>query len=408
MPVFEYKALDVKGRHTSGVIDADSTHLVRRRLKDKALFAVSIDEVHPTASVERTGASLKALWQRRVKLSETAMLTRQLATLLGAGFPLVKALGSVADRAPSPYLRRTLAHIKEMVNEGRSFASALADYARIFSPLYVNMVSAGETSGTLEIVLDRLAAMLEKQQDLKNRLTAALAYPLLMVLVGIAVIFLLMIYVVPSITGIFEEMEQVLPAPTRFLIATSQLMQSGWWTLPLAALGSILGWHTLRQTTGGRLWSDRLLLNLPLAGGMLRKMTAARLSATLGSLLANGVTLMTALQIVRNIAGNAVFAQDIDAAAESVGNGQGLAESLGHSGALPDLALQMIQVGEQTGELESMLEKVAGFYESEVQSGLLRLTALLEPLLIVCMGGFVGFIVLSICLPIFEMNQLVR
>jgi general secretion pathway protein F len=408
MAVFEYSALDVSGKKVSGIIDADSAAAARQKLRAARIFPVSVHEARAgEVKPERQPFSL-GRGRRRIRPAEAAMLTRQLATLLGAGFPLVPALDTLLSQGRSHTFNRILAQVKDSVVAGSSFAAALARYPGTFSTLFINMVRAGETSGTLEIVLDRLAEIGEKQEELKNRIRSAMTYPLLMLAVGLLVLFFLLTYIVPSITAIFSDMNQVLPAPTRFLIRLSALVQSGWWLLLLVVAGLVVLVRMLGKTAKGRFLIDRSLMRLPAVGALVRKMAVARFSRTLGSLLENGVVLLAALEIVKNVVGNVLLADAVAAAAREVGKGQGLGHALAGSRVFPDLPIQMISVGEQSGQLEAMLYKVADVYENEVQATILRMTSLLEPVMILLMGIVVGFIVLAICLPIFEMNTLIR
>ncbi|MCG6907841.1 MAG: type II secretion system inner membrane protein GspF [Desulfobacteraceae bacterium] len=408
MAVFEYSALDASGKKVSGIIDADSAAAARQKLRAARIFPVSVHEARAgEVKPERQPFSFGRR-RRRIRPAEAAMLTRQLATLLGAGFPLVPALDTLLSQGRSHTFNRILAQIKDSVVAGSSFAAALARYPGTFSTLFINMVRAGETSGTLEIVLDRLAEIGEKQEELKNRIRSAMTYPLLMLAVGLLVLFFLLTYIVPSITAIFSDMNQVLPAPTRFLIRLSALVQSGWWLLLLFVVGLVVLVRMLGKTAKGRFLIDRTLLRLPAVGALVRKMAVARFSRTLGSLLENGVVLLSALEIVKNVVGNVLLADAVAAAAREVGKGQGLGNALAASRVFPDLPIQMISVGEQSGQLEAMLYKVADVYENEVQATILRMTSLLEPVMILMMGIVVGFIVLAICLPIFEMNTLIR
>jgi general secretion pathway protein F len=408
MPVFEYTALDVKGKTTSGIIDADGFQAARQKLRTNGVYPVSIRETTETPT--QRPSRLMTLWRRfgRVKPSEVALVTRQLATLIGAGFPLVSALDALLPQTKSKALKRTLARIKDMIVEGNSFAQALSQYPLIFSPIYVNMVRAGETSGTLEIVLERLADITEKQMALKNRIQTALAYPIFMLLIGCAVLFVLLTYIVPSITSIFTDMNQVLPAPTRMLIFISSVLKHFWWIFFALIAAAVIALQQIRKTEKGRYWFDKTLLMLPGFGRLMRKIAVARFSRTLASLLENGVSMLIALEIVKNIVGNVLLSDTVARAAEEVGKGQGLGASLADGRSFPQLSIQMIQVGEQSGELELMLNKIADVFENEVETTIMRLTSYLEPVMILIMGSLVGFIVLSICLPIFEMNQLIR
>ena len=405
MPVYEYTALDDKGNTRSGIVDADSPAGARQKLRAAGNYPVAVKE-----SVSLSGRRSTQFFKRfrRVRNSELAIMTRQLGTLMTAGFPLVAALDALIPQTRSPQLKNQLTRIKDAIVGGSSFSQALAMDSNTFSPLYINMIQAGESSGTMELVLDRLAEMIEKQQQITQRVTSAMTYPVFMTLIGAGILLFLISYIVPTIAGLFADMKQVLPAPTRMLIAASQILKRWWWGIPIAIACVILSIQRVRNTISGRHAIDRGLLSLPVVGEFLRKLSAARLARTLGLLLENGVSLLAALDIVKNIAGNVLIADAVEAAANKVRQGQGLAGSLDATRQFPALFIQMIQVGEQSGALESLLKKVADLFENEVETALMRMASLLEPVMILIMGVMVGFIVLSICLPIFEMNQLIH
>ena len=408
MPVYEYTALNQRGKNISGIINADSAVSARQKLRAAKNYPVSIQEVEnaPTRKISK-GFSLPLPFSR-VKERDVTMLTRQLATLVGAGFPLVTALDALIPQIKSLAFNKVMSRIKNSIVEGSSFAGALSMYPDTFSALYKNMVRAGESSGTLEIVLEQLAAIMEKQQELKNRIRSALAYPILMTVLGSLVLILLLVYIVPTITGMFTEMNQVLPAPTRMLIAFSDFIKASWWLLLAVIIAALIALRQFKKTEKGRHLTDKCLLSFPISGNLIRKLAVARFGRTLGSLLANGVAMLSALDIAKNIAGNVLISEAVDLAAKEVEQGQGLGKALGATGVFPDLTIQMIQVGEQSAELETMLSKMADVYENEAESSIMSMTTLLAPILILVMGVIVGFIVLSICLPIFEMSQLVR
>jgi general secretion pathway protein F len=409
MPIFEYNALNLKGKTVTDIIDAESLTAARHKLRGAGIYPVSIREVEEKlSSREHRFDFLPRFFMPKVKSGELTMMTRQLATLLGAGFPLVSALSTLIPQAGSQTFKRILSRIKDAIEEGAGFAAALSQYPNVFSDIYINMVRSGESSGTLELVLERLADISERQQALNNRIRSAMAYPILMLFVGTIVLFVLLTYLVPSITSIFTDMGQQLPGPTRFLIATSAFIKTGWWVILLGFGLAFVGLHRLKKSDVGRRWYDRTALSLPGIGRLLTKLTVARFARTLGTLLENGVPMLSALDIVKSVVGNKVVADAIGRAADEVEKGSGLARSLSASGIFPHIAIQMIQVGEQSGELESLLGKMADIYENEVESTVMSLTALLEPAIILVMGVVVGFIVLAIVLPIFEMNQLVR
>jgi len=407
MPVYEYTALDIKGKKASGIIDAESSFAARQKLRDSRMFPVSIKETDDTSI--RDKAKTFSLYTPfvRVRTSEVSMMTRQLATLIGAGFPLVTAIDALIPQTKSHAFKKVLSQIKDSIVEGNSFAGSLSSYPGIFSSIYTNMIRAGETSGTLEVVLDRLADITERRQVFMNNIRAALAYPVFILLFACIVLFLLLAYIVPSVTVVFADMNQVLPAPTRFLIAVGDLFNAYWWLIVFFPVGMILAFQGIKRTAKGRYLMDKALLSLPGIGILVIKVAVARVSRTLGSLLENGVSMMPALDVVKNISGNILIGQVIEQASKEVGEGQGLGHALGESKIFPNLFIQMIQVGEQSGELESMLGKVADVFENEVESAVVSLVSILGPVMILIMGVVVGFIVLSICLPIFEMNRLV-
>ncbi len=410
MPIYEYTALNAKGKNITDIIDAESITAARQKLRASRIYPVSIKEVYDTSPKSRSSTgkwSVSLPFSGRVSPAEMAIMTRQLSTLLGAGFPLVSALHTLIPQTRSSVLQRTLARIKDSIEEGSSFAAALGQYPDIFSDIYINMVGSGESSGTLEVVLNRLADITERQQTITNNIRSAVAYPILMFFVGTLILVFLLTYIVPSITSIFADMDQALPMPTLILINVSDFMKNSWWII-LAAIAVLLiaGRHIKNTDKGGYVF-DRLILKLPIAGSLKIKLAAARFARTLGSLLENGVPLMSALGIVKNVVGNRIVAEAVENAALNVEKGGGLGKSLETSNVFPYISIQMIQVGENSGELETMLNKVADIYENEVEAAVTTATSLLEPLIILFMGLVVGFIVLSICLPIFEMNQMI-
>jgi len=409
MPVYEYIALDAGGRRRKGIVDAGSAVAARQKLRETDVFPVSLSEAADRKR-ERTAARGGAIHPfRRVGLRELSVMTRQLATLLGAGLPLVPALSVLGAQTQNAMLKSTLAQIREEVNEGNSLTQGMTYFPKIFPPFYINMVRAGEASGTINLVLERLADFQEGQQALMTKIRSALAYPIFMFLIGSGVLFFLVTFVVPNITKIFGEMQQTLPGITVFLIAVSGLLKSLWWILLLILAVAVFGSrYLIRNTERGRHLWDRLKLSAPLFGGLNRKIAVARFSRTLGTLLQSGVPLLAALEIAGNVVNNLVVAEEIRRTAREVEEGQSLSLPLSRNGVFPPIAVEMISVGEQSGNVETMLFRVADAYEKEVEADILLVTSLLEPAMILAMGAVVGFIVISILLPIFEMNQLVR
>ncbi|MCM2285042.1 MAG: type II secretion system inner membrane protein GspF [Desulfobacula sp.] len=411
MAVFEYRALNGKGKAVSGIIDAESASAAKSKLRQQQIFPTSLNKIEsqPGAGATRSLSFFSefSLFSK-VGSSELALITRQLSTLLSAGFPLVKSVSTLVPQTKSKTLKRVLSKIKDAIEEGNSFAKALALYPNVFSPIFINMVNAGESSGTLEIVLERLADFTENREDSKKKIQASLAYPVLMALIGFGVLIILLTYVVPGIVAIFSDMNQTLPLPTIILISVSTFFKSWWWAVVLAPILCMVLIFSLKKTDKGGFFIDRLLISLPVTGELLKKIIAARFTRTLGSLLENGVPMLTALNITKSIAGNRVFHELISKACDAVEQGGELGEILGQSKFFPYLASQMIKIGETSGEIEKMLEKTADLFEKDVQTAITAATSLIEPLIILAMGVVVGCIIMAICLPIFEINQLIQ
>ncbi len=406
MPVFEYIAINTAGRRIKGVLDADSAQAARQKLRETELMPVQVGETKKTAKPARE-ASLSEFFSRP-KTADIALFTRQLAVLLRAGMPLVDALAAVLEQVESKGLVKIVYQIRETISEGAALSVALAQHRRYFPKLYVNMVKAGESSGALEVVLFRLAEFMDKQLSLKRRVTSAMMYPTLMTVVGFGVLFFLMTYIIPTITKIFSQLNRALPAPTVALIGISNFLRSYWWAMAALLLLLLLLFGQYRRTEGGRARWDRLKLALPIFGKLNRKMAVARFARTLGTLTQSGVNLMDSLEIVKSIVDNRVIGRAIEDAQQSVRKGDDLASSLKRSNVFPPVVIHMIALGERSGQLEEMLINVADTFDDEVDTTLAGIVSLLEPTMIVIMAVVVGFIVLAMLLPIFDMNRIVR
>ena len=407
MPVYEYTALDRAGKNVAGIIDADSMVVARQKLRASGKFPVQVKETTSKAKTEASASLSSLSIFNRVTDEDIHALTRQLATLLGAGIPLVASLDALMEQTTNAPLKKIIAQIKESVNEGNSLTHSLSLHPKLFSNIYINMVRAGEASGSLDVVLERLAEFGEHQQALKSRFKAALVYPIFMAIIGTAVLFFLVSFVVPNITRVFTDMKQVLPLPTTILIWFSAFMRSFWWALLLAIVALFIGIRKAIKTTKGQYMWDKMKLSLPVIGHLNRRIALARFGRTLGSLLQSSVPLITSLQIVRNIVNNVLIGDVIDEAMEDIQAGKSLNLALSRSKWFPPVFLQMVAVGEQSGDLEAMLHKVADAYEREVEIRIAGMTAMIEPIMILVMAVIIGFIVISILLPIFEMNQMI-
>jgi general secretion pathway protein F len=408
MPVYEYRALNSSGKTLKGILDADSDMVAREKLRASGIFPVEIKEAlsKPKGLPSEPGSVVRLL--RGVRPAEVSVMTRQLSTLLGAGVPLIGSLESLVTQITNPTFKRVMAQVKESVNEGNSLALSLSQHPKVFSSIYVNMVQSGEASGSLDVVMDRLADFGEHQQALRSRFKAALAYPIFMSIVGTIVLFVLVTFIVPNITRVFAEMRQTLPLPTVVLIEVSDFLLSFWWVILLVVFCGILILRRIGKRPRARYLQDRLKLRIPVIGRLNQKIALGRFARTLGSLLQSGVSLISALEIVSRIVDNVLVQEVIEKAGDEIQKGQGLAGSLSKSPWFPSMAIQMISVGEQSGKLEGMLYKIAESQEREVESQITALTSLLEPVMILVMGVIVGFIVFSIILPIIEMSQMIR
>jgi general secretion pathway protein F len=412
MAVFAYKGLNDRGRAVSGVIDADTAKTARLKLRKTGIFPTELTEQERGAEegglsrLAKINVDFGQLFER-VTPQELAMITRQLATLVGAGLPLVDCLSALIDQLDTARVKRVFSQVREQVTEGASFADALKDHPRVFSDLYVSMVRAGEASGSLDVILLRLADYTESYAKLRDKVRSALTYPILMAIVSAGILFALLTFAVPQITRIFDETGQDLPVITQVLLAVSGFMQEYWWIIVLlVAIVGLLFRASIRTPTGRERY-DRYVLKVPYAGTLLKKVALARFSRTLSTLLTSGITLLQALDIVKSVVNNTILTNAISEARNSIREGHSIAPPLQRSGLFPSMLVHMIAVGERSGELEKMLAKAAEAYDNEVEMSVASLTSIMEPVMILFMGGIVLFIVLAILLPIFEMNQLV-
>lgn len=403
MAVFEYEGLDAKGKATRGIVDAEGARAARAKLKRLGVFATRLEETR--AAGARDGQREAFALGRGIRPGELSLLTRQLATLLGAGLPLVAALGALVEQTEAERVRRVLSEVREGVNEGKAFHEALAQHGRSFPDIYRNMVNAGEASGTLPLVLGRLADFLEGAMAFRRKVQSALVYPILMGFLGTGILWFLLASVVPRVTRIFEDMQRALPLPTRILLATSEGLRSFGWIAVVAAVGAAVALRRYARTPEGRLAVHGAILRVPALGRFRRVVAVSRFAKTLGTLLASGVPMLTALDIAAAVLGNAVLEQAVATARAEVREGRSLRDALRATGEFPAAVCQMVGVGEESGSLDAMLLKVADAFEAQVEAAVVALTSLLEPLMILAMGLAVGFVVLAVLLPIFEMSQ---
>ena len=406
MPVFEYKAITKKsGKKTKGVLDAESPALARQKLRDMELYPTEIWQSKAAGKAgAKDGSGAGKAARGRISTRDIALTTRQLAVLLRAGMPLVGALGVMLDQTSRPRLRATLYDVRDRVNRGSSLGDALAAHPRVFTPLYVNMVRAGEASGTLKDVLPRLADTLEDHAKLKSQVLSSLAYPMFMGLFAVATVIFLMTVIVPKMRQIFDKQGAELPRLTVNVIAISDFVGDYWWLI-LGVFFLLLSlWRAWSSTEKGRLRWDRFKLRVPLYGALHAKMISVRFARTMGTMLQSGLTMLPALEVVGGVLENAHYASHMDDVKAGVRRGRDLAVPLRETGLFPPMLIQMIELGQRSGEIEEMLIRVAETYEEDVRLTVQALVGLVEPMIIIFMGLFVGTLVLAFLLPILTMS----
>lgn len=419
MPVFEYRGLNAAGKPESGMKEADSPKTLRALLRKDGIFLTDVvgqaegSVKAGTRAKVKAGAgsadiNLRKLGGGSVNTDDIAVMTRQLATLLKAGVSLVEALTAMVDQVEKEKLKRILSDVKQRVNEGSSLADALNHHVKVFGPLFVNMIRAGESSGALDAVLLRLAEFTEGQARLRQKITGTMIYPAIMLVIGGGVLIMLMTVVVPKVTKIFDDMKVNLPWTTKLLIASSNFLQDYWFFVVPTLIGAAFAFvHWTRSEKGKPQW-DRLVLKVPVFGPLIRQLSVARFARTLATLLKSGVPLLNALDIVKNVITNTTMSAVIDTARDAIREGESIANPLKKSGEFPPLVYHMVGIGERSGQLEDMLLNVAESYESSVEVRIGALTALLEPMMIVLMGAVIAFVAFSILMPILQMNSMVR
>jgi len=407
VPVYQYVGIDQKGKRASGMVDADSERAARFKLRRQGVFPTTLAPQGSASAPQKVGLNFDvSKFLNRVKVKDVAVMTRQLSSLLNAGIPLVESLEALTEQIDNERLKAILTEVREEVVAGAKLSDSLGKHPSVFGDLYVNMINAGEASGTLDVVLMRLADFTEGQAALRSKVIGAMVYPVIMTIVGFALLSMLLIYVVPKVTQIFEDMNEALPLPTRLLMSVSGMLQNYWYLVLLGIPVVIFLIKRLLKTPKGRTWWDAKSLKIPLFGKLQLMIIVSRFARTLATLLSSGVPLMNAMDITRNLVTNTKLRKVIETTRDEVREGANMADPLMKSGAFPPIVTRMIAVGERTGELEKMLERVADNYDTEVDTTVSTLTTILEPVMILVMAGVVSFVVMSILLPILKMNQL--
>jgi len=403
MPIFVYEARDPSGVLKKDVIEASNSKMATQKLQDMKYTVITIKE--KTAGVANN--DLFAWFDKYRKVNEQAItvFSRQFATMINAGLAMVRCLDILGEQTEDKKLQQTLIQVRKEVEGGSTLSNALSRHPQVFSMLYISMVKAGEMGGVLDEVLDRLAGFMEKDFTLKKRVKSALTYPMVILFMAIGIVIFLVTYILPTFVALFEGMRLKLPLPTQILMIVTKGARNPLIVIPFLAIVGALFFLITKyiQTTQGRKQYDRLKLNVPVFGLLNKKVAISRFCRTLGTLLSSGVPIMQALEIVGRASGNEVIAETVSKVRDSIREGESIAAPLGASGMFPPMVTQMVAVGEETGNLDAMLSKISDFYDTEVEYLLASLTSMLEPIMIVGMGGIVGFIVISVFLPLYQL-----
>lgn len=400
MPHFEYTARDKTGKLVHG-----STEATDRDEAASALFAKNLTPVKISGHEKKSGLNLSMIKRKGVPMEEKVIFSRQFATMIGAGVPIVKSIAILRNQSSSPVMKDALNHILKTVEGGGTLSSALAQYPNIFSPTYVSMVKAGEVGGILEQVLDRLATQIEKDHDLVAKVRGAMIYPSVIFVVMTGAFFFIMTVIVPQLAVVFAQMGGELPWYTKSLLSLSHILTHYGFLVIIGIAAVVYGLIRYRKTPGGRHLFDRFTLKLPIFGAIVRKVNLARFSRTLSSLMAAGIPVLDALEVVAKSLGNTIIRDEILEIAGAVKNGSSIAKPLAHSKNFPPIVSEMVAVGEETGKLDDILAKLASFYEKEVDTVVASISSIIEPILMIVMGVMVGFIVISVIGPLYQLTS---
>jgi type IV pilus assembly protein PilC len=402
MPTFSYSARNVTGTIQQGEIELPTRQEVVGWLRGQKLIPVRIEQKKGSA------LTMDLKFGTGIKTRDIVIFTRQFATMINAGLPLVQSLDILAKQSENKSLASVTEQVQRDVESGNTLADSLRKHPKVFSDLYVNMVAAGEVGGILDVILLRLATFLEKNDALNRKIKGAMVYPAVIFVVAIAAVATLLIVVIPTFQEMFEGAGVALPGPTLFVIFLSELLQNYWYMFVIGIVAAVFMVRQTYKTDGGQLAIDRMLLRLPVLGQLLRKTAVARFTRTLGTLVSSGVSILDGLEITARTAGNRVIQDAVMESRSSIAGGETIAEPLKRSGVFPPMVVQMINVGEQTGGLDEMLSKIADFYDEEVDQAVEALLSALEPVMIVFLGGIVGGMIVAMYLPIFDMINAVQ
>ncbi|MEM7646366.1 MAG: type II secretion system inner membrane protein GspF [Pseudomonadota bacterium] len=403
MPIYEYKGLNKAGKNLKGTVDADNLRSARVKLKKDGVFVVDlVDKTKRLKKKKSQGVGSN----KSVGVDDLSNMTRQLSSLIRASIPLVDALGACSDQMENPVLKEVLADCKNQVNEGSTFHKTLRKYPKIFDNIFVSMAEAGEMSGTLDVILQRLAEFTEDRAELNSKVKSAMLYPIIMFVFMILILAVMFIFVIPQMMSIFDDADMTLPWYTMMVIDASSIVVNYWWVIILCSGGAIYTFIQWTRSESGRPKWDAIRLKLPVAGKLSRMIAVSRFTRTLSTLLAGGVPMLNAMDIVKNVVNNEVLAKAIREARDNISEGESIAGPLKRSNQFPPIVIHMVGIGEKTGDLEKMLNQVSDTYDFQVKNQISGLTSILEPIMIIVMGGVIGTIVFSLMVPMFELANI--
>jgi type IV pilus assembly protein PilC len=397
MPVFVWEGKLADGTVKKGEIDSGSKAAVNSSLRRQKIIPATI----------KLKSRQLILFKKKVKTKELVVFVRQFATMINAGLPLVQCLEILGNQQGNAEFKRIITTIRQDVEGGSTFADSLKKHPQVFDELFVNLVAAGELGGVLDVILNRLAVHMEKAEAIKGKVKSAMVYPIIVLCVAVVVVSVLMIFVIPTFKEMFTSFGGTLPAPTQLVISMSNFFRGYWWVMIIIIVGLVVAYRYARKMPKTRYHMDKIFLKLPLFGPLLRKVAVAKFARTLSTMISSGVPIMDGLEITSKSSGNMVIEEGIKNVRQAISEGKPMAEPLEATGLFPGMVVQMVSVGEATGALDNMLSKIADFYDEEVDAAVSALTASLEPMLMVFLGGTIGFLVVAMYLPIFKMGAVV-
>ncbi len=408
MPKFEYMIKDAEGKNMSGVQEATDVNTLISALREKGYFIIRVSEAKSAPSLFSFGEAKTAGKRGRVKLDDLVVFSRQMATMVEAGVPLIQSLNILGEQSENLNLKKIIMDVHDSVEGGKSLSESLEKHKKVFSPLFVNMIKAGESSGSLDEILDRLATYIEKSSALQKKVTSAMVYPAVVSIMALIITMVMLTFVIPKFAGIFESLNAPLPTPTLVLIQTSNFLQQNFLLIVIGVVAFIFLFNFLINTKNGRLWFDSKKLSVPVFGPILLKVAVSKFSRTLATLIRSGVPILTSLEIVSKTAGNRLIEMTVNEVKNSIREGESISGPLAKKKVFPPMVIRMIGVGEETGELEKMLSKVADFYDTQVDAAVDGLTSMIEPLVIAFLAVVIGGIVIAMFLPILTLTSVLN